>query len=287
MSGLTFSETGGRKSTSETTRFAGTFESLTMILYLSPPITLVSIVSNGNDPVYYIVMYLMSFPHFNSFVKNCWLPGFGKVFQIIFIILTAWPTCNFLMYEGVRIFVFFISAATNLGAKATSILQKLIEIGPNQGQKRFQYYNRFRIISQSVENAVKLSVVLILAAVGVMLCGFAFLLVRLYGRGSHLMFVINGFTVILSVLILELLLTMFGKCDALCRIFFRCCKNERHLVGKSGCRRTVYRKKVRSLRLLILPVGLGQFSLSRITKDSKSSILFYLVEIIGNVLIAF
>lgn len=185
------------------------------------------------------------------------------------------------------LFCFF--AAVNVAGKTFCILESLQKrvLHKNGVFLHKQCYSRVRIISQSVDSAVKLSVLLMITSLAMIISTSAFIVIRLHGQYSTGMLVIDGIGAVGFLFLVDVLLTLCGRCDSMCRNYLRCCKNPELLGEMSRQERKVYLREVESLPKLIVAAGLGQFRLTNITKDNKAILLFYLGEHIVNVLIAF
>lgn len=244
----------------------------------------------GAEPFLFLLKYALQFDIFFTLFTHLWLPGYYKIFQIIALPIIIWPMYNLILYEVTRTGFLFFSATMNTGAKTLSIfhsLQEQIQRGVFLHKKYFLYYSRIRIISQSVDHAIKITLLLLITLLGLITCITTFVAIRFSDKYSVGMTVLDGINGIAFLLFLEVILRTFGRCDKMCRRFLRCCKNVEPLCGMSREKRRVYLKRVDSLPRLTLPVGVGQFRLIRLTKDSKANILFYLTGIIGNALITF
>ncbi|OXA48326.1 hypothetical protein Fcan01_16904 [Folsomia candida] len=267
------------------------FDWVSLLLYLTAPMIVVAIVNVGGEPFLFCLKYFLKFDTFFSTFRHIWLPGYGRIVQIIITLLLLWPSYNFVMYELIRTFLFCASSAINASAKAFSILlslQKQVTDGVSLRKKcSFLYYSRFRIISQSVDSAVSISIVIIITSVGMMVCTATFIAVRLHKKYSTGMILINGFGAVVFLLLLDMLLTLFGRCDEICRNFLWGCKNAKMLGMLIPWERKAYLKEVNSLPRWILYAGTGKFRLTKVTKEGKVGILFYVAERIVNVLIAF
>lgn len=186
-------------------------------------------------------------------------------------------------------FIFF-SAAINVGGKTLSILQSLqkqIDNGIFLHKKYFLYYSRLRIISQSLDHAIKITMLLLITLLGMVTGLTTFVAIRFHEKYSMGMVVLDGLSGIAFLLFLDVILRTFGRCDEMCKHFLRCCKSVELLCGMSREEKKLYLKEVDSLPRLILPVGVGQFRLTRLTKESKARIWSFIVERIVNVLVAF
>ncbi|OXA47882.1 hypothetical protein Fcan01_16930 [Folsomia candida] len=246
---------------------------LTIILYLTPPIVIVAVVNAGSDPFVFLVQYFLKFDSFFSLVKHVVLPGYGKVFQVIALVMILWPVYNFIFYELVRILLLNFITGINAGQKSCTILhclQKQMQNRAASYKKYFLDYSRFRIISQSVDHALRISMLLLLIAIGMVTCATTFIIFRLHGQYSTGMVVINGCGTIGFNHLLDMLLRIFGRCDDMCRNFLQSSKNP-GLLGRMSCHeRRVYLRVLAGLPRWILIGRMGQFTLIRVTKESKA-----------------
>lgn len=244
------------------------------------------------EPFLFVVKYFLKSDPFFTLATRMLLPGCGKIFQLIVLLLAIWPSANFVLYELSRHLILALSATINAAERISVILhclQKLLCRREDLFHKKyFRYYSRLRIISQSVDSEVKISMVLNLTSLGVLICGTTFVVVHLHEKYSAGMITIYGCVAVVFFMMLGILLNLFGRCDEMCRNFLRSCKNPVMLLGGMSLEeRKVYLREVAALPRLILPVGVGQFRLIKLTDDNKARILFYIVDRIANVLIAF
>lgn len=266
-------------------------EWLAIIFYFSTPVILICTISVGADPFLFVVTHIVKF---HPFLKRIWFPGYAKIFQLtalFFIVwpLIIWPLYNLVVYELFRITMFSLSLLVNGGGKMFSILHSLYK---NRTCKRMiflhkAYYSRLQIISQSVEPPLKISMAFIITALGMITCTSTLIVVRLHGKFQTGMTIVDACCAIFLLLLLDVILTLFGRCGDMCDKFLRGCKNSEVLGRMTGMERKLYLKEVDSLPRLVLAVGFGQFTLIRIRKGSKAKVLFYIVDRIVNVLAAF
>ncbi|OXA47865.1 hypothetical protein Fcan01_17059 [Folsomia candida] len=258
----------------------------TIILYFCSPILLIGVVSVGAEPFLFLVTHTANF---YPFLEHIWLPGYAKMFQIIIFFFIIWPVYNFIFYELVRMMLFLFSLLVNVGAKTFSILHSLKkkQICKSGLFLHKAYYSRVRIISQSVEPALKITLFVILTSFGLVTCATTFIVVRLHRKFRIGMTLFDGYISVNFLFLLGEVLTKFGRCDDVCKKFLRGCKNSEVLSKISRKERRAYLKEVASMQRLVLEVGVGQFTLARIKKGSKAKIMFYIFERIVNVLIAF
>ncbi|OXA47881.1 hypothetical protein Fcan01_16931 [Folsomia candida] len=165
------------------------FDWFTISFYLQSPILVSGVISADAEPFLFLVKYfLVKFDPNFTFVTRLLLPGYGKIFQLILLLLSIWPIVNLVVYELSRILILYLSGLINASQKASNILHTLQKKVRRNGvffhKKYFLYYSRLRIISQSVYSEVMIFMVQILAVLGMVICTSTFIVVRLHGKFS-------------------------------------------------------------------------------------------------------
>lgn len=155
---------------------------LTIIFYFGSPFILIFSIFVGADPFLFLVTHSLKF---YPFVRHIWLPGYAKILQIIALPFVAWPLYNLIVYELFRVALFSLSVLVNAGGKMFSILHSLHKkqiLCKNVPLLHKTYYSRLQIISQSVEPAIKISMVAVITSLAMVTCTMTLIVVRLHGK---------------------------------------------------------------------------------------------------------